>query len=356
MVQLITSNPFQNLKMTEFVKTSITEEILLPVQEIIQSEPLGLVDENPFTTEISSHVLNNHFVKNKMQDRVFTFKGLLDYNGEEMDALYTFDGHGTSKVIHTIEKMPLEEIAKDKYPLAEILRLLDERGLELNKNRTHFMKGLKGSGSTYVLTRVYKNRLVVNYCGDSEVVVFKNGIKVLETMPHNVYNTAEMDRTTKVCTKNCIEDGNDLSLISKDSLTMVKSNRIVLNDPVTMRYQTTLGPTMALGHNRVTGYDFVDGVQGAVPDYIVEFEDTDEIILVQGSDGLWDMIIKDDPDDTNDLLTLNAIELVEKYRERWFQTWNYIADTKKPEVVIKTPLKLADPDDIAAVVYRRVRK
>lgn len=310
----------------------------------------------PFTKEISSHVINNHFIPKKMQDRVFTFNGLLDHTGEEIDALYTFDGHGTSEVIHTIEKMPLEEIAKHKYPLAEILRLLDERGQELNKNKTHFMKGLKGSGSTYVLTRVYKNRLVVNYCGDSEVIVFKNGNKVFETIPHNVRNPVEMERIQKVCPKNHIAEGKDLSLLSKDSITMIPSSIIELYDPVTLRHQTTLAPTMALGHNRVTGYDFVDCERTMVPDYVVEFEDTDEIVLVQGTDGLWDMVMKHHKDDINDLLTLNAVELVEKYRERWFQTWNYIADTEKPDIIIKTPLQLSDPDDIAAVVYRKIRK
>lgn len=315
-------------------------------------EPIVILDENPITVEISAHVLNNKFVPAKQQDRCFIFKGLTDYNGDKIDAFYTFDGHGRNETIHAIDKMPLEEIAKLQYPLAEILRLLDVRARELVKSNKN---GLNSTGSTYILTRVYANRMVINYCGDSEVMVFKNGVKVLETIPHNVYNPTEMTRIQAICHLNTPEKGGDLSLLSKDTITMVESNRLKLHNPNTFEHENTLAPTMALGHNRLTGYDFVDGVEGAIPDYIVEFDETDEIVLVQGTDGLWDMVIKDDPDDINDLLTLDAVELVKKYRDRWFQTWNYIVDVEKPAVVAKTLLNVTDPDDISAVVYRRTR-
>ena len=338
--------------MTDFSSTipSINDTVVLEIIDEIVSQ-ISNTDEmetvKAVAVSLTTHTINNNFVPKKMQDRAFVFPRIVDENGELFDAMYNFDGHGTSSVINTIDKIPLEEIAKLKYPLAEILQILD---LEAKKHPY----GFKGSGATYSLTRIYSNRIVVNYCGDCEVLIFKNGKKVLETIPHNVYNPSEMERIKKVCWKNVENTGKDLSLLSKTSVTMKESKQIALHNPTTNRYEISLGPTMAIGHNRITGYDFVDEIEGALPDYIIEYGPEDEITVVQGSDGVWDMIIKDDPEDINDMLTLNAVELVEKIRARWFQEWDYIADVSKPDKIKKTKLSPSNPDDISACVYRRV--
>jgi hypothetical protein len=80
-------------------------------------------------------------------------------------------------------------------------------------------------------------------------------------------------------------------------------------------------PTMALGHNNMTGFD---------PDVVtMRFKLTDHVRIVSGSDGFWGMIVKSLDEDK--LKTFTLEQLIELAENRWRQEWEYAGDINKPD-------------------------
>ena len=90
---------------------------------------------------------------------------------------------------------------------------------------------------------------------------------------------------------------------------------------------TSLATTQALGHNEMTGIS---------PDVVtIPFEPSDVIKVVIGSDGLFDMIIKDENErlvleDVKLLAGMSGEDILKQTVNRWLQLWD-IYTPEKPD-------------------------
>ncbi len=284
--------------------------------------------------------VNCHTIQNPnghQQDFTCVFTGLLNSEGESFNAMFTFDGHGDSTVINIIRRMPLRNIAQMENPSFEIFRRLKEVSAKCS---------LYNSGSTYILTRVYENRIVINYCGDSEAHVFINDGLVYSTVPHNSTNSAEFARLKKRDPRVMLTPAYTLDVRGEKTIRMKRTNNIMHYDSIT---SYKLSPSMALGHNEITGYDFVNGEYGVLPDHTIEIRPGDKVKVIQGSDGVWDMLNRYDPNDLMELLQMNSTQIVERMVQRWKQEWKY---EKEDGTYIMTAIG-DDIDDVCCAVFER---
>lgn len=282
--------------------------------------------------------VNCHTIQNphgNKQDFTCVFTGLLNSAGETFTAMYTFDGHGESTVINAIRLMPLRTISQTDNPTLEIMRRLNE----LSKKCS-----LYHSGSTYILTRIYENRVVINYCGDSEAHVFINDDLVYSTIPHNSENSMEYARLKHRDPRVFLHPSWTVDVRSSDTIRMKRINTIMHYDSK-MCYK--LAPSMALGHNEITGYDFVNGEYGVLPDHTIEIRPGDKIKIIQGSDGVWDMLA--DKADLMEMLSMDAKQIVERMHNRWTQVWKYETDAGTTEMTSIGD----DIDDVCCAVFDR---
>ena len=56
------------------------------------------------------------------------------------------------------------------------------------------INGFMDSGSTCILTRIYKDHIIVDYVGDSQVMILIDNICVYLNQPHNLANDEELER------------------------------------------------------------------------------------------------------------------------------------------------------------------
>jgi serine/threonine protein phosphatase PrpC len=278
------------------------------------------------------------------QDYVYVAEGLVDENGERIDVMFVFDGHGRDDVINLIRQMSLSEIARLKNPFMEIRNRIREN----NPSGQNHVR----SGATFTMVRIYKNRVVINYCGDSPAMVYINGSLVFQTIPHSVsVNEAEVARVKKLGMR--INKGAQIEVVSDDIITMRSSNL------VEYRNGDQCAASMSLGHNEAFGYDYVldsDGkVQdGVLPDYVIMFEESDHVVVVAGSDGIFDMFNGKSREDHTGLIIDSAQQSCEKYVKRWEQRWVYIQNYDKTityDISGINRLTIPNPDDVSFVKY-----
>ena len=105
-----------------------------------------------------------------------------------------------------------------------------------------------------------------------------------------------------------------------------------------------LVPSQSLGHNELTGYD---------PEMkIIPFDlERDRVRVVAGSDGLWDLLNLDIPEDNEAVLTMEAESLASFAEGKWKQEWKYCTDNSNMESFRVTSFPKNGYDDIGVAVY-----
>jgi hypothetical protein len=115
-----------------------------------------------------------------------------------------------------------------------------------------------------------------------------------------------------------------------------------------------IATTQAFGHGGITGYQ---------PDKnIIHYQEEQKVRVVVGSDGFWDMIIKNPKyveqqkieDETRDLINMNIEELSDKVLNRWKQKWtcyNEVNGRFTKEFVYYDKYEPQDWDDCAVAVW-----
>jgi serine/threonine protein phosphatase PrpC len=226
----------------------------------------------------------------------------IDEQGIQFDYLFTFDGHGLNPCINHIRNMDLHSVVSRDNPLERI------------KDRLHLsMRDFYRSGSTAIVTKIYKDHILIEYMGDSQVAVFIDGKMVYISEPHTLQNAAEVERIQPLLNAQLpIEITTKPALVSKDRMAMVEGNRCYF------KCGSMIAPTQALGHNGGTGF--------APTKKRIEFNPEQHVRIVSASDGLWDMIFLEDPSEVEELLTLSHQELMDKAERRWKQDWRFSED------------------------------
>lgn len=242
-----------------------------------------------------------------------------------------YDGHGDNTCIDCIKKMNTTEIITSN-PFAPELAL----EMMLKKKKPYMPYN---SGSTFSCVKIFDNYVDCRSTGDSEIRVFINKECVYKSPNHNWSNLEEQERIQHITN---IVPNLKPQLLSATSITMVDSAYVNWKLCPT---QLNLMPTQSLGHRGITG------LQPAVKR--IDFSNEDDVIIIIGTDGLWDMI--QDGDEDNELLCsfTTADEICKLAEERWKQEWDFIEDISNPENVVKN--EFDDFDDIAVGLYMRVK-
>lgn len=231
------------------------------------------------------------------------------------DCFIGFDGHGLNTFNDILNSINLGEIAEADNSLSEILKQLTKMGICTDN-----------SGATYYEAKLYSNRVETCTIGDSKIAVFIDKKLVYMNAAHNMKNPLEVERLKsrielgEVCVKT---DRPVPVIFSKDILKICDSEYVFFGS------KEKIAMSQSLGHNNITGI---------VPErHILFFKPGQEIAVVGGSDGLWDMINMSGPDFEDDLLslaTMSAVEIADIAENRWKQDWNVHWTNSKGEVQV----------------------
>jgi len=277
---------------------------------------------------ISEHVEQMY----KKQDETYSGFCANEDTGEEFYWGMITDGHGGDNVIKCLRNLKphMNNFVSSNKPVEKLSKyIIDNIGFNAG-NR---------SGATMCLTKCYSDHIECINCGDSQVVVFKNGEIAHISEEHTPTNMKERSRLAAKKVSYLKSASMKITSLTK----MIGVNCEYVNFP----NGTSLATTQALGHN---------GITGIAPDIVtIPFEPSDVIKVVIGSDGLFDMIIKDENDrlvmeDIKLLGGMSGEDILEQTVKRWLQLWN-IYTPEKPDQLAGTQTFTRDMcDDVSVVV------
>ena len=265
----------------------------------------------------------------KGQDYIY-MDDIEDITGEECKVAVVFDGHGNDKVINFIRSISngnMNLLLKQSNPIQSVANHINNYLLQSQ---------YESSGSTMCMVKIFSDRIECINCGDSQVAVYKNGSLEFLSKEHNYENEKERERLKYDV--NFVPSSN-IKMINHDTLISVYSEYIEWEFPGTY---TKLACSQALGHNNITGY---------YPDHtVIQITENDTFKVVIGSDGLWEMIMKDDAQDVNNLYNMDATTIVEQTTNRWLQLWNMQDAINNNKQSVKCKFTPKQCDDIAVYV------
>jgi serine/threonine protein phosphatase PrpC len=263
----------------------------------------------------------------KKQDFIISEQSFDKNTGELFNWVVVFDGHGSNDCINFIREIPIQDMIEFIISDNPIENLSDY----INKNlELDFC-----SGSTMCLIKFYSNRIICINCGDSQAAIYKNGKLEFISEEHNFKNEKEKIRLGD--NVNYLPSA-DIKIEDKNTLISVYSEYIEWED----QNNTKLSCSQCLGHN---------GITGCVPDIvIIPITKRDRYKVILGSDGLWDMVMKDNEEDISQLYEMDAEKIMNQTVERWLQPWNMIDRLNNNSIIHHSKYKPYQCDDIAVVV------
>jgi serine/threonine protein phosphatase PrpC len=274
---------------------------------------------------ISEHVEKMY----KGQDETFVGK-YIDENGEEFDWCMIADGHGSDfciDILRNIDKQYLNDIISKPNPINVLSEYINA---EFKNKRYNYT-----SGSTACLVKCHANYIEVINCGDSQAAIFKNNELVLITEEHNWKNKSEKERLQNLYKNILFKPSIDIKIVGEHDLMGVYSEYIDYPD------RTYIACSQALGHNGITGCSPSTST--------VYFNETDRIKVIIGSDGLWDMILKDNITEMTSLSNMKGNDILQLALKRWLQPWNMFKEDNPTDITIAS-YKKEQCDDIGIIV------
>jgi len=275
---------------------------------------------------ISEHVEKMY----KGQDETFVGK-YIDENGEEFDWCMIADGHGSDfciDILRNIDKQHLNDIISKPNPINVLSEYINA---EFKNKRYNYT-----SGSTACLVKCHANYIEVINCGDSQAAIFKNNELVLITEEHNWKNKSEKERLQNLYKNILFKPSIDIKIVGEHDLMGVYSEYIDYPDR-----RTYIACSQALGHNGITGCSPSTST--------VYFNETDRIKVIIGSDGLWDMILKDNITEMTSLSNMKGNDILQLAVKRWLQPWNMFKEDNPTHITIAS-YKKEQCDDIGIIV------
>lgn len=206
---------------------------------------------------------------------------------KESDYIAVFDGHGYDKCIDYVRTLTMDEIMGTENPAHTLWDTVERGG--------NFFE----SGTTFTMARITGTLIEVWNIGDSQTHVFLNGENIYISDIHTFLNPAEVERTRRLV--HFIHPGKAPFPVSATRVENVVS-------PIGyFKMGESLVPSQSLGHNGMT--EFAPSFKE------IQFEPTDKVRIVCGSDGLFDMLV--------DVSTGTAEELAGEAERRWRQEWEF---------------------------------
>jgi len=290
----------------EFV-TALQEESIVDatINDIIT---ILEIEENAFEPECNTIIKTDTAIAliGSNQDRIY--KG---YNW-----IMVQDGHGGDECIHFLDTLDYPVIMQLDDPAEEIHRLVEENSCE-------YME----SGSTLCFARVIEERgcIEIVNVGDSQAEVYIDDDLVFRSNPHTRVG-ADLEELERIKLHEHplvpSKPGQTLKVLTPTQITYSP------NPICVFRNGKQLVPTMALGHENMTGFK-------PTKTYI-PYTPGQKVRVCVYTDGVADMKINDSPEDAHDMQQLSAQQLLEKFVGRWKQNWIYIKDENNMEEAYET--------------------
>jgi|UniRef100_A0A6C0LTS0 serine/threonine protein phosphatase PrpC len=274
----------------------------------------------------------------KKQDEIYQGNAVNLTTNEPYIYGIIIDGHGNDIGVNDIRiviQTHLMEILEAEHPhilIQEQLEILKKQHIQQSQPSVFYSVGqsrllnqLARSGSTFLMTKFYNNRVETFSIGDSEIYVIKNDEIVYHNPIHDWSNTSEQIRLFQR------RDINIFPRLSYGSFA-INPTTIASKPSYMIDYNKTHSfvPTQALGHEGIT--EFAPERQTIYYD-----DEIDKIKIILASDGLWDVFTPEHPDDLHNMKTLNGEELADLAEKRWKQEWLVAKSPQTPEDIYPTP-------------------
>ena len=254
------------------------------------------------TTHTSQPILDSALEQNvKKQDFVLT--GSYETNGHKVYWIVNCDGHGSDLIIKFIRSLDFDEIMKKDDP-ADFIK----SALPSNYQTTH-------SGSTASLIKIFPDKAIVWWIGDSEIMISDGETTIFKNTKHDINNQTDLNKLEGIA-----------KLVDR------KKNKFVVIDDHTMDIQfggylsfvhdlysstfTKMNMTRSLGHCSIT--DTIGHFETAT----IPFEKDKKYTVVAYSDGVGDMLQIHGADEKFILTEAKkAKDIVDFAKKRWMQKW-----------------------------------
>lgn len=265
----------------------------------------------------------------KGQDQTYDGTFVDEETGESGRWGMVTDGHGTDqciKFLRSISAETMNEFIGKKDPAGALFEHVNQyAGVCLGEC----------SGATMCLVKIYKDRIVCINCGDSQAAVYKNGQLEFLTIEHNSMNAKEKDRLTAKYSDIRYYPSGNIELISPVRMIGVPMEYVCFPNT-----NMQLAVTQALGHRGITGC--------AADVTVIPYDPEDDIRVIIGSDGFWDMTMRKNEAEMASLAQKNCHELLEFALGRWLQEWEMQLDLND-EYVQKASYTRTQCDDVGVV-------
>lgn len=251
------------------------------------------------------NIINENDVRGLDKNQDLAFKGKVEYGEDPYEWFTGCDGHGLDVFPNILKRAPWPAIMATPDSLAALLHWLKK------------YDGISGNtGATYFEAKLFRNRVETCTVGDSQIAVFVDQKLVYINTPHNFQNPLECERlrerreTGRVTIKGA-------GLIPK--ICGATTLKQAPGDYIYFENGDKIALSQSLGHDNVTGI--------SPEKHTVFFEPGQEVCVLGGSDGLWEMVNTEGPDAEADMLflaTKSANEIAAMAETRWKQEWNFI--------------------------------
>lgn len=234
----------------------------------------------------------------KHQDQTYIGIALDEVTGETFHYAAVFDGHGANDCIRFIRSLSdsvRAEIFGKRAPVEAMAKLVNEN-----------VSGKYCGGSTMNLTKIYKDHIECINCGDSQAAVFKDGELIYLTVEHNWENQQEKQRLEAMGVY--FTPSSNVNVFDDTHLHGIYTE--YANWPSD---GSQLACSQALGSNGKTGYAPHHEVIPILPGSTYK--------VFAGSDGFWDMVMKDNPIEMQSFADFTADQGVAFAVSRWLQPW-----------------------------------
>jgi serine/threonine protein phosphatase PrpC len=297
------------------------------------------------------------------QDAAYEGRAIDEQTGEIYHYGIITDGHGSNETVRKIRIIideNIDVILNSATPHLEIQCRLDEihkgqmeyaeslyESIFYENTKSHMQKSAYSGGSTFLLSKLYENRVEVFSIGDSEAYVMINNQVVYHNPLHEWNNESEKARLlarTDITVRPIYQS--IPHIISPTRMGFEKSVCLEYTDE-SRNISMKLAPTQSLGHNAVT--------QFAPEKMTIPLEPTDTVKIVLASDGLWDVFLPHHPDDSMRLMEMDGEELADLAESRWKQDWEVAVDIADPDKLYQEKSRFPENnyDDIAVITMIR---
>jgi len=236
----------------------------------------------------------------KGQDQTYSGIFIDEETGEQGKWAMITDGHGSNTCIsflRYIDQIQLNKMIGTKTPVENMAKYINQHA-KIGK--------YESSGATMCLVKIYKDRIVSINCGDSQISVYKNNEHVFLSKPHDTFNLDEIKRIYRSFPGVRITKTKNIKIVSEKKMIGIDGEYIDFPSG------TRLMMSQSLGHNGNTGY---------APDHnTIYYNPGDKMKIIIGSDGFWDMILKDS--EIQKISSMDCKDLLDFAVKRWLQDWD----------------------------------